>query len=396
MPLNELESRLVAASRARAARMEQDLEAIVAIESGWGEASGIARMQAFFQSRLEQLGASITRHSCDEVPGWLAPGGKIARPPEVLVATHGARNGVLLSGHLDTVHTVGGGFTGFNRKSDGTVVGPGVVDMKGGLIIMLHALESLSECGIDSPWTVALVADEESGSFGSRRALQAVAAGHAAALVYEPPTAEGCLVQQRPGSGTFRIEVFGRSAHSGRDPEKGVSAVKALMEASLPLLNASRPREGLAINIGPLEGGSATNIVPDHAVAMGNWRFRDAARQAEAEALFLAAERGSKDDLPHVQVQRACARPPLVPDASGARLREVAQATMTDLGLNSTLGSTGGVSDSNTIAGAGVPVLDGFGARGGNMHRTDEFAVLASLSERAALSAIMLWRLSGK
>lgn len=377
--------------------MTRDLGALVSIPTGWSHQPGVETLQRWFARRFQALGATIERIECETVPGWLSRTGSPWRPPPLMIARR-ARSGrrVLLCGHADTVHPVEGAFKALTLADDGTATGPGCVDMKGGLVVMLAALEAAEAASCAPAWTVILVPDEESGSAGSGQIIASCAKSCDLGLVYEPATPEGGLVKQRPGSGAFLIEARGISAHAGRDPQRGISAVKALCQASLAVLNGNDLPGGMSLNIGPLRGGEASNIIPDHARAWGNVRFRDEPTRLRAEALFNSIEHGSASELPMVRIERAYLRPPLDPASHGEELRALAHSCLNDLGLPTLMGSTGGVSDANNIASAGVPVLDGLGPRGGNMHRNDEFIVLESLAERAELSAILLGRIAAK
>ena len=149
--------------------------------------------------------------------------------------------------------------------------------MKGGLLVMLTALETLHEQGIDLNWTVVLNSDEERGSFQSMEVLQDVAKTCAVGLVVEPALANGELAIERMGSGQFKIEVTGRAAHVGREFEKGVSAVTKLGELLTTLAGFANPLNGMILSVGPIEGGKVTNAIPDHAACWGNLRVKDEA-----------------------------------------------------------------------------------------------------------------------
>jgi glutamate carboxypeptidase len=264
--------------------------------------------------------------------------------------------------------------------------------MKGGVEVMLSALEALERAGVRAAWTVLLVSDEESGSFGSAAAIAREAANYHRAFVVEPAAPKGDLVVQRPGSGQFVIEAFGRAAHAGRDFASGVSAVQALAKAVLAAGALADAGKGHIVNIGPLQGGVATNIVPDAARAWGNMRFPDeAAGRALCESIDALASGGERD-VPRVRVQHVLNRPAKPCTDAVRALGERAQAVAADLGLQVGLASTGGVSDANMIQHAGPPTLDGLGVRGGNLHRDDEFMWPDSLPERASLLAILLAR----
>lgn len=367
----------------------------VAVPTGGGHRAGLDRLRASVAKRLSALGAEIEEVPVEVRPAWVDPSGTVDAMTPTLVARRtrgraGAR--LLLSGHLDTVHDPDGAFQRLEPRGDGAMTGPGCADMKGGVEVMLSALEALEAERHAVAWTVLLVGDEESGSFGSAATIARVAAEHDRAFVVEPAANAGDLVVERPGSGQFVIEAFGRAAHAGRDFTKGVSAVQALAGAVLGAGALADPARGRLVNIGPLQGGAATNIVPDLARAWGNLRYRDEADGAALGAALDALATGADGEVPRVRVRRLHNRPAKPCTEAVRALGERAQAVAVDLGLQVGLASTGGVSDANLIQHAGPPTLDGLGVRGGNLHRTDEFMWPDSLTERAALLAVLLAR----
>jgi glutamate carboxypeptidase len=265
--------------------------------------------------------------------------------------------------------------------------------MKGGILIAVAALECLAEEGHDPGWTFVLNADEETGSFQSAEALRAAAAGHRVGLALEPALPDGSLVIERMGTGMFRIDAHGRAAHVGREFARGASAVYALARAITRIEGMVDLEAGRILNIGPIEGGSVVNAVPDHAAAWGNVRFRDAATQQALEKEVLAlATRG--DDLPSIEVHATFNRPakPFTPPVQ--RLAHAIRAAAEDLGQAMPFASTGGVCDGNILQEAGLATLDTLGVRGGNLHRKDEYIEVASLVDRCQLLAVLLLRLA--
>lgn len=386
-----LRDRLMRSREAMVARLAE----MVAVPTGGGHRAGLDQLRASLAARLEALGARIEQVPAQARPGWVDHASAVDAMAPTLVArrTHG-RGGarLLLSGHLDTVHDPRGAFQRLEPRGDGAMTGPGCADMKGGLEVMLSALEALEAAGVPVAWSVVLVGDEESGSFGSADAIARVAAEHDRAFVVEPAANAGDLVVERPGSGQFVIEAFGRAAHAGRDFTRGVSAVQALARAVLGAGELADAPRGRLVNIGPLQGGSATNIIPDLARAWGNLRYRDEADGAALGAALDALACGGEGEVPRVRVRRLHNRPAKPCTDAVRALGERAQAVAADLGLQVGLASTGGVSDANLIQHAGPATLDGLGVRGGHLHRTDEFMWPDSLPERAALLAVLLAR----
>ena len=398
--LDSLERGLASRLAARQARMEADLAEFVSIPTGTGHEAGLARLRALIRARLAALGAEIAELAGDPRPAWIVqPGQSADAPPPVAlraVARGGAGRSVLVTGHLDTVHDPFGAFQALAREANGRAVGPGAIDMKGGLVILLHALEALAEAGIAPAWTVLLNSDEETGSLHSQRAIRAEARACAArggfGLAMEPSLPDGSLVLERLGSATFRIECEGRAAHAGRDFAQGVSAVNALAAKILDAAKLVDIDAGTVVNIGPLEGAKATNIVADRARAWGNARFRDAAREELVKQGLFALATAPDAPLPRTRVDYEPNRPakPEMPEVRA--IAEEARAIGEALGEKIGFGKSGGVSDGNLMQSEGLPTLDTMGPRGGNLHRTDEYIELPSMAPRAAALAILLSR----
>jgi glutamate carboxypeptidase len=403
MSLSDRERALCASIAARDAELRATLAEHVAIPTGRSHAPGIAKYGGVIGDRLRALGAVERSAPGTPRPGWLSlpddvpasvNGADGAEAPAVRIFGHRGDGGprILIAGHLDTVHDPFGPFDRMTVSADGTTaVGPGVVDMKGGILVAVTALEALHAAGISSAWTFALNADEETGSFTSIDILKDLAREHDIGVAVEPALADGALAVERMGSGQFKIEVFGRSAHVGRSFREGVSAVTALARILLEVDAIADPAGGRIVCAGPLRGGIVTNAVPDYAAAWGNMRFRDGpagdeiVRRLESFATDSAA-------MPRVVVHHVRNRPakPLTPAV--AAYAEAVRAAGEDLGQTLPFASTGGVCDGNILQSAGLPTLDTLGVRGGNLHRADEWVDLSSLVERAQLLAVVLCR----
>ena len=400
MSLSNTEQKISDAIASRSAQMLHDLSHLVSIPTGHGYKAGLEETRKWFSARLSAMGAKIHRTSGSDRPDWLrepcVKGEGESDSSDILYADRlaGADDGVriLLSGHIDTVHDPAGTFQKLSDEQNGIRHGPGAADMKGGLIVALNALEVLHALGISVRWSFVLNADEESGSFCSAHQLQLIAKKHDVGLVLEPAGGDGKFVTERSGSAQFRIDAFGRAAHAGRDAALGISAVAALCEAISQVLSISDPAIGRTLNIGPLEGGEATNIVPDHAAAWGNARYQNDEQRAEIDRA-LAKITTHDHALPRVTVKTIHNRPRKPATAQVMAIAEIALGVARDLSVSAGTISTGGVSDANVLQAAGLPCLDGLGVRGGNLHRIDEFVVTASLVERATILALLINRL---
>ena len=305
---------------------------------------------------------------------------------------------LLLTGHMDTVFGVDHEFQQTRWLEHGVLNGPGVADMKGGLAVMLAALQAVEHSPLAGRlgYEVVINSDEEVGSPASAALLARAAQGKRAALTYEPAALpDGTLAGARPGSGNFAIVVNGRSAHAGRNPEDGRNALLAAADLALHLAAGKYP--GLSVNPSRIDGGSPSNVVPDLAILRVNLRPRTPDDEERARDLIdtavtaIAAERDVRIEV-HGGFGRA--PKPLTPDAEA--LFELVKRAGADLGQRIAWQPTGGVCDGNNIAACGVPVVDTMGVRGGKIHSMEEYLITDSLQERAALSALTIMRLAGE
>ncbi|WP_028970029.1 hydrolase [Sphingomonas sp. URHD0057] len=304
---------------------------------------------------------------------------------------------LLLTGHMDTVFAIDHEFQGTRWLEEGVLNGPGVADMKGGIAVMLAALKAveLSPHADRIGYEVVINSDEEVGSLSSAPLLAQAAGGKKAALTYEPAALpDGTLAGARPGSGNFAMVVHGRSAHAGRNPEDGRNALLAAADLALRL--GALRRDGLSVNPSRIEGGSPSNVVPDLAVLRVNLRPRTPEIEAAAQAAIneaLAAVSAEHDVT--IDVSGGFGRPPkpLTPEAEA--LFNLVKQAGADLGQKIAWQPSGGVCDGNNIAACGIPVVDTMGVRGGKIHSMEEFLIVDSLAERAALSALTILRLAG-
>jgi glutamate carboxypeptidase len=303
---------------------------------------------------------------------------------------------LLFTGHMDTVYGEGHAFQQTRTMPDGTINGPGVADMKGGIAVMLAALKAVeaSQVAADLGYEVVINSDEEVGSLGSAALIAEAARGKKAALTYEPSALpDGTLAGERPGSGNYAIVIRGRSAHAGRNPEDGRNAILAAADLALRLERLKR--DGLSVNPGRIEGGGPTNVVPDLAVLRVNLRPRSADIEAEARSRIdeavaaVAAEREVE-----IALHGGFDRPPKPMTPAMESLFELVRDAGRDLGQHIGWKATGGVCDGNNIAACGVPVVDTMGVRGGKIHSMEEFLIPQSLGERASLSALTIIRIA--
>jgi glutamate carboxypeptidase len=344
--------------------MVDDLAALVEVESPSADVAATAR--------CADVLAAIGTERLGVAPERLDAGGH----PAVLWRFGGPTR-VLLVGHLDTVWPLGTLAELPFAVRDGRATGPGVFDMKAGLVQGLHALATLADLdGI----TVLVTSDEETGSLGSRELIEREAIGARAALVLEP-SADGALKTARKGVSMYRLDARGRAAHAGLEPEKGVNALVELARQVLVLESVARPALGTTVTPTVARAGTVTNVVPEEASVDIDVRCATPGEQARVDD----AMRALQPVLPGaaLTVSGGPNRPPM-PASSSRELFELAVslAPFPVLGIE-----VGGGSDGNFTAGVGTPTLDGLGAVGAGAHARDEWTDVDAMPVRARLLA---------
>lgn len=302
-----------------------------------------------------------------------------------IVWGQGARQ-ILLLAHYDTVWPIGEGARRPFAVSEGKATGPGVNDMKSGIVVGLYALQALVETGRAPAHRLVylLTSDEEMGSPSSRPLVEDEARRSDYVLVLEPSRG-GPLTTWRKGVGRFDLEVSGIASHAGVDPEKGVSAIEELAHQILKLHAMSDLARGITVTVGTVQGGSRSNVVAASARAEVDLRVMTAAdgeRMANAIQGLTPSLKGTA-----INVSGGLNRPPYEESAAGLALYERARAVGARLGLALDKIGSGGGSDGNFAAALGVPTLDGLGAVGQGSHALSEHIFVESLPQRAALLA---------
>lgn len=385
---------------AAAAPMLAQVEAWARVNSGSANLAGLAEMATLLADAFAALPGPVTLLEPAPVEEMAADGSlravrqgrnlRLRVRPEAPVQ-------VLLTGHMDTVYGADHSFQALDRLDEGTLRGPGVADMKGGLAVMLAALAGLETWpeAARIGYEVVINSDEEVGSPGSAALIAEAARGKRAALTYEPAALpDGTLAGRRPGSGNFSLRIAGRSAHAGRNPEDGRNAIVAAAELAVRL-DAAGKRLGLSVNPARIDGGGPNNVVPDHAILRMNMRPASAAGQAEAQAAVeeaVATVAAARDV--RITIHGGFGRPPKPIDRAAQKLFELVRECGAALGQEIGWRDSGGVCDGNNIAAGGTPVVDTMGVRGGAIHSPDEYLIVESLAERARLSALVLMRLA--
>jgi glutamate carboxypeptidase len=303
-----------------------------------------------------------------------------------------AKTKVMLCIHMDTVYGANHHFQKCVTKDDGTVNGPGVIDAKGGIVVMLNALRTLEaspSAGIIG-WEVILNADEEIGSRGSDQFIRSRAPHCDAGLLFEPSLPDGTLVSWRKGSGNFAFIVRGKSAHTGRDFTKGRNALAALSRLCVEIDELNTDPD-ITFNVGRINGGGALNAVPDLAVGRVNVRVVDTQQQKMVEGKFAdLVQKYNELDGISVEMNGEFSSPPKPIDEGVRQMQSRIESCGQQLGMQIKWRGTGGASDGNRFAAAGLPNIDTLGPCGDYIHSDQEFLIPESLVPRAKLAALVL------
>jgi glutamate carboxypeptidase len=382
----------------RSAAMRDQLHGLCEINSGSENLQGVERVGERLEPALESLGAEVRRIELPDrrtvdslgmlTQSPLARAISMRKRPDAPVR-------VFLGIHLDTVYGLDSPFQHVTPVGSDRWVGPGVVDAKGGIVIMLTALEALerSDAANKIGWELLINPDEEIGSPGSGPLFAAAAKRNHVGFIFEPALPDGNLVSSRKGSWSYALVLHGKSAHVGRDITVGRNAVHALARCITAIAAMQDLDRGITVNVGRIQGGGPTNIVPDLAMCRFNVRCADLADQARvASQLHELVVRTNADGI-SAELHETSTCPPKPIDDATARLFETVAVRGKTLGLDLSWRPTGGVCDGNRLVAAGLPTIDTMGPRGGNLHSDSEFIVLDSLVERASLSAMVLLKL---
>src|SRR5215218_4872361 len=378
-------ARLLAAVGAAEDALLADLERLVNVDCGSYTRDGVDEVGRWVRTRLESLGASVTVHDNDLGLGCTVVGEMTGDDP--------AGPTLLLIGHMDTVFDPGTtAARPFAINEHGIATGPGVTDMKGGLLAGLYALGALRET-VGLPLArVVFVAnpDEEIGSPASTPHIRRLAADADACLVLECARMNGDIVSSRKGNASIRVTVHGRAAHAGIEPDKGRNAIleASRMVTALHALNGRWP--GVTINVGTIRGGTRPNVVPAECTLEIDARSTSREALVEAESAVADIARPSVYDDITSDVEVPGRHWPMEKLERSSRLVDHAVSLARRLGFDLRDAATGGASDANTTAGMGVPTIDGLGPVGGYDHSPDEYLEVSSIVPRTTLLAALI------
>lgn len=370
-----------------------DLKAIVNIDSGTYTKQGIDRVGAYLQERFQDFGFSTHIEQQAEYGNHL-------------VATHTGDDPkgihVLLIGHIDTVFPEGEvqkrPFAMSEQKGTRIATGPGVLDMKSGVLIGMYGLHVLiaAQQALYQRVTFVCNSDEEIGSPSSRTLIQEIAQQADAVIVLEPGRAKGTVVSSRRGSGQYRVTVQGVSAHAGVEPQRGRNAILELsyQVQKMQALNGTVP--GTTLSVGIIHGGERTNVVPDYAYCDMDVRASDKAGIQAIEAAMRKVTTEHALQGTQISLSGSMLSLPFERNRRNANLVQWAKEAGRELGLTIEDLGSGGASDANNTAAVGIPTIDGLGAGGGLAHNPGEYIELDYLPTRIALLAGLVQRIKKK
>jgi glutamate carboxypeptidase len=292
---------------------------------------------------------------------------------------------LLVVGHLDTVWPIGTLSSRPFRVDGDHAFGPGIFDMKAGVMLASFAMQAIKELGrrTKRPTTLLMTCDEETGSHFSRDIIEEEGRCSHAALVLEPPIPGGTIKTGRKGVGEFELIIRGRPAHAGNDPRAGISAITEMAHQILFINTLNDYERGTTVNVGVARGGVLSNVIAAEAHAFIDMRFRT---EDEGERITDALSNlNPKLEGARIEMRGGINRPPLVRTAETGKLFEHARSLASEIGFDLQEGSVGGGSDGNFIAALGVPVLDGLGVDGAGAHAEHEHIIISDIPRRAAL-----------
>ena len=355
---------------------------LVEVESPSDNKTAVDRLGSLLAGRFEKLGGHSKFHKVQDFGNHLQvdfPGRRGGKP-------------VLLLGHFDTVYPLGTLANMPCKIADGKLTGPGVLDMKSGIAMMLHSIQALRDWHSDAlprPVTILLVTDEEIGSDSSRRITESLARNSSAVLVLEPSFGlKGAVKTARKGVGEYVIEITGVAAHSGLDFEKGENAILELARQVLEIPKLIDKKRGLTLNVGLIKGGTRVNVIPDSASAIVDVRVTSMKDAAQIEKKLRALKPFNKKCK--IAIKGGVNRPPMERNQGVSALFDQASAIAKQLGWKLEEAAVGGGSDGNFTAGLGIPTLDGMGGVGDGAHATHEFILTDELPRRTAWLAQMI------
>jgi glutamate carboxypeptidase len=362
-------------------RIVNTIRELVEIESPSDNKQAVDRIAAFLAQKFQALGGRTQLHRSNDFGDSL----------QIDFSGEAHSKPVLLLGHYDTVYPLGTLANMPCKIDNGRLRGPGVLDMKSGIALMLHAIEWLQawHSTLPRPVTVFLVSDEEVGSHSSRKITEALAKASAGVLVLEPAAGlRGAVKTARKGVGEYTLRVKGVAAHAGLDPGKGHSAILELARQIAAIAKLNHLRQGLSVNPGVIQGGTRTNVIAAEASVGIDIRIKKAKQASGIDRKLHSLKPFDKHCK--LEVTGSINRLPMERTAGVVALYKKAHNIASQVGWKLAEAAVGGGSDGNFTAGLGIPTLDGLGGVGEGAHAVHEFIVISELPRRALLLAGMI------
>ena len=368
--------------------MKSLLKRLVETESPSADKAAVDRVGAIIADEARRLGADVQNVPVNEAGDHIIARFSLSGA-EGEAADAGEQKPVLLLCHMDTVFPHGTLEKMPYREADGKIFGPGVLDMKAGIVISLAAIEALQKNGgLIRPITLLCTSDEEVGSLTSEDLIKELAQKSELVLVMESALLDGSLKTWRKGVGEFLVKVKGRAAHAGGAHEDGRNAIEEMSHQVLAIQKMTDYALGTTLNVGVMQGGAVSNVVPEEAIAQVDVRVMQPGEWERVKAEMRALK--PVLDGTSLEITGGLNRPPMPFDETMKATFEKAKAIAAEVGIELKAGGSGGGSDANFVAPLGIPVLDGLGAIGEGLHSEREFIFADSLQERAKLLAALL------
>jgi len=358
------------------------LQLLVETESPSHDKAAVNRVGAIVSQEARKLGAQV-----ETIPNQETGDHVLARFSSSTGKADDGK-GILLLCHMDTVFPPGTLEKMPYREVEKKIFGPGVMDMKAGIVICLAAIAEAQKMGMNRPVTLLCTSDEEIGSPTSREVIEHLAQESAIVFVLEPAMIDGSLKTWRKGGGAFWVKTKGRAAHAGGDHEKGRNAIEEMAHQVLAIQKLTDYTKGTTLNVGVIRGGTVSNVVPEDASIEVDVRIL----QPEEWERVEKAMRALKPALEGVSIDvtGGLNRPPMPFDDMMKSTYEKVKAIGAQVGLDLKASGTGGMSDANFVAALGIPVLDGMGAAGEGAHSEREYILADSLLERVRLLTALI------
>lgn len=400
---DEVEQRLVEWVDQHESQILDELKVHVEINTGTANIAGLDRYRGLLSQELEALGFSTSEFSSDNIPVLSCAGGEVEIANHLLGQRRGdsANKKLLLNGHMDTVFDADDEYQSLSIESDGQLKGPGVADMKGGIVIMLNALRALDSKGLlaGSNVTVLFNSDEEIGSLGSRALIEEQARLHDLGLVFEG-SYQNRVTRARKGLGQARLKVTGRESHAGGAHEDGVSANLELAHKIIAIEKLTDYASQSTVNTGVISGGEKRNTIAGCADAFIDLRFSglEQGQELQNKIAEIATQQfvsnPNHPGVPTTEVWSTLHRPAKPQNDAVDEL--IAQAMGISMALGDPIVGTryaGGGTDGSIAQAVGLPTIDSLGIDGVGAHSSREAASVKSLISRTKLAAILIYRL---